>query len=556
MADDHDSDPTVDIIRARKIARYKQLVDLKLKRGRLMDSSIGIGASHLQILIPVIMIASALLVPLISRGNPRYRLPLVLLVTAAAFLGSVDILGKVILSPTGYLEYMAGYQWGGKSLLQTGQPIGIVLRTDLLGAILLLLINGIGFLVSLYSCSSAHHEVPEGKQTYYYTLLLLMLAGMSGIAIAGDCFNFYVFFEIASISSYTLVSISGRPESLEATFKYILTGALSSILIVFGIGLLFNATGTLNMYYASQQIAKIVSSHPESALFPYRYLIYASLGLFIMGFSIKAAFFPSHAWLADAHPAAPSSISALLSGLVVKTTGIFLLIRFLFTVFGIHKGYLGEVFSVLFLIISIITIISGSLFAIVQTQLKRMLAYSTIAQMGYILFGVALITPYGLAGSILHIVNHAIVKSLMFLCAGIILHKTGIRDITDMGRLGYRMPATMACFTIGACSLVGVPPLCGFMSKWVLATSAIQAGMPYLVIILLISSLLNAVYYFRVVAISYFGNPKIEIDTVDEAPKTMLVPVCILAVLVIILGVLVKYPYHAAALPAARLLLR
>ncbi|MEW6381847.1 MAG: proton-conducting transporter membrane subunit [bacterium] len=521
-----------------------------------MDSAIGIGASHLQILVPVILIASALVIPIISRLNPKYREPLVLLVTVAGFTASLAILTKVLASPTGYIEYLTGYHWGGKSQLQTGQPIGIALRTDLFGAILLILINGIGFLASLYSCRYIHHEVPKEKHTYYYTLLLLMLAGMSGIAITGDCFNFYVFFEIASISSYTLVSISGRPESLEATFKYILTGALSSILIVFAIGLLFNATGTLNMNYASQQIAKIVGSHPGSPLSPYRYLVYASLGLFIMGFSIKAAFFPSHAWLADAHPAAPASISALLSGLIVKTTGVFLLIRFVFTVFGIHKGYYGEIISPLFLIISSITILSGSLFAIVQTQLKRMLAYSTIAQMGYILFGIALITPYGLAGSILHIVNHAIVKSLMFLCSGIILYKTGIRNITDMGKLGYRMPATMACFTIGACSLVGIPPMCGFMSKWVLATATIQAGMPWLLIVLLVSSLLNAVYYFRVVAISYFGNPKIEIETVDEASKTMLIPVCILAVLVIILGVLVKYPYHGAALPAARLLLR
>jgi len=523
-------------------------------------SAIGIGASHLQVLIPVILIASALLIPIISKVNRKCREPLVLLVTALSCVASLVIFQKVLASPTGYIEYVVGSAWSGKMLLQTGQPIGIVLRTDLLGAILLLLINSIGFLVCIYSLQSIHHEVPEEKHTYYYTLMLLMLAGMCGIVITGDCFNFYVFFEIASISSYTMVSISGKPESLEATFKYILTGAFSSILIIFAIGLLFNATGTLNMNYAGQQIVKIISSPPESALYPYRYLIYASLGLFIMGFSVKAAFFPSHAWLADAHPAAPASISAILSGLIVKTTGIFLLIRFIFTVFGIHRGYYGEIFSPLFLIISSITILSGSLFAIVQTQLKRMLAYSTITQMGYILFGIALITQNGLAGSILHMINHAIVKSMLFLCSGIIIYKTGIKDITDMGRLGYRMPVTMACFTLGACSMVGVPPLCGFMSKWVLATASYQAGMPYLLIILLISSLLNAVYYFRVVAIAYFGNPTMmvpgEVEEIDEAPATMLVPVCTLALLIITLGVLVKFPYHFAALPAARMLLR
>lgn len=521
-----------------------------------MDLVFGIGASHLQVFIPLILLIVALMIPLIDKIDKRYRDPLVVLTTLMSGIFAVIVFLKVLSSPTHYIEYLVGYAWGGQKLLHSGQPIGIALRTDLLGAILLLLINAIGFLAVVYSLQYIQHDVPEEKHTYYYTLLLLMLAGMSGIAITGDCFNAYVFFEVASISSYALVSINGKAESLEATFKYLLIGALSSVFIVFAIGLLFNATGTLNMQYASQQIAKIIDSTPGSPYYPYRYLIFASLGLFIMGFSVKAAFFPGHAWLADAHPVAPASISALLSGLIVKATGVFLLIRFLFSIFGIHKGYYGKILSPLFLIISAITILSGSLFAIVQTQIKRMLAFSTIAQMGYILFGIALVTYNGLAGSILHIINHAIVKSLLFLCSGIIIYKTGIKDITDMGKLGYRMPVTMACFTIGACSMVGVPPLAGFMSKWVLATAAFQAGMPYLVIILLLSSLLNAVYYFRVIAISYFGDPKIEVNKIDEAPKTMLFPVLVLALLVFILGILVKYPYHGVALPSARLLFR
>ena len=521
-----------------------------------MDSVFGIGASHLQVLIPVILLIAALTIPLIAKINTGYREPLVVLATLLSCLFSIAVFWKVLSSPTHYIEYLIGYAWSGLKLLGSGQPIGITLRTDLLGAILLLLINFIGFLATVYSLKYIHHDVPKEKHTYYYTLLLLMLTGMSGIAITGDCFNAYVFFEVASISSYALVAISGKAESLEATFKYLLIGALSSVFIVFAIGLLFNATGTLNMHYASQQIAKIIDSGPTSPLYPYRYLIYASLGLFIMGFSVKAAFFPGHAWLADAHPVAPAPISALLSGLIVKATGVFLLIRFLFSIFGIHKGYYGRILSPFFLIISAVTILSGSLFAIVQTQLKRMLAYSTIAQMGYILFGIALITHSGLAGSILHIINHAIVKSLLFLCSGIIIYKTGIKNITDMGKLGYRMPATMACFAIGACSMVGVPPLAGFMSKWVLATAAFQAGMPYLVIILLLSSLLNAVYYFRVIAVSYFGDPKIEVNKIDEAPRTMLFPVLVLALLVLILGILVKHPYHGAAVPSSRLLFK
>ncbi|MGA1795249.1 MAG: complex I subunit 5 family protein [bacterium] len=512
--------------------------------------------SQLQIFVPICLIFAAVIMPLIARLARRLREPLYLLATTLAAIMSTIIFIKILTSPIGYLEYFVGYGWRGARILNTGQPIGIVLRTDLFGAILLILINGIGLLASIYSIPYIEHGVPKSRHTYYYTLFLLMLGGMSGIAITGDIFNFYVFFEIASISSYALVSITGKAESLEATFKYLLVGALSSIFIVFAIGLLFNATGTLNMQYAAKQVAKIVTSEPESYIYPLRYLIFASLGLFIMGFSVKAALFPGHAWLADAHPVAPSAISALLSGLVIKATGIFPLVRFLFGIFAIHSGYYGRLLRPLFLTIAVITMVGGSFFAIAQTKLKRMLAFSTIAQVGYIMFGIGLITHFGLAGSILHIINHAIVKGLLFLVSGIIIYKTGITEIADMGKLGYKMPLTMTCFAIGACSMVGVPPLSGFMSKWVLANAAYQAGLPFLIFFLLLSSLLNAVYYFRVVAISYFGIPKIDIQKRDDPPALMQIPVVILTFLVVLMGILIKFPFDKAAMPAALLVLK
>jgi multicomponent Na+:H+ antiporter subunit D len=516
-----------------------------------MEPSLAQSGSQLQVLIPICLIFTAVLMPILGRWAKRLREYLYLFATIFAAYMSVIIFLKVFKAPNGYIEYFLGYGWQGARFLKTGQPIGIVLKTDLFGAILLLLINGIGALAAIYSIPYIHHEVPRSKHTYYYTLFLLMLGGMSGIAVTGDIFNFYVFFEIASISSYALVSITGKAESLEATFKYLLVGALSSIFIVFAIGLLFNATGTLNMEYASRQVAKIIMSKPDSFIYPFRYLIFASVGLFIMGFSVKAALFPGHAWLADAHPVAPSSISALLSGLVIKATGIFPLVRFLFGIFAIHSGYYGKLLRPLFLTIAVITMLGGSFFAIAQTKLKRMLAFSTIAQVGYIMFGIGLITNSGVAGSILHIINHAIVKGLLFLISGIIIYKTGITEIADMGKIGYKMPLTMACFAIGACSMVGVPPLSGFMSKWVLANASYEAGLPFLIGFLLLSSLLNAVYYFRVVAISYFGIPKIDIEKKDEPPAMMQLPIIILTFLVVLLGILIKYPYHQAAMPAA-----
>ena len=198
--------------------------------------------------------------------------------------------------------------------------------------------------------------------------------------------------------------------------------------------------------------------------------------------------------------------------------------------------------SPLFLIIAVITIIGGSLFAIAQNDLKRMLAYSTIAQMGYILIGIGLITRAGLEGSILHIFNHALIKALLFLSAGAVIYKTGIRDIRQMSRIGYRMPLTMACFTVGALSIVGVPPLNGFMSKWALANASLQAGLPVLVVVLLFSSLLNAVYYFRVVGIAFFSTSQIghhggEASVRSEVPWEMAVPLVVLALAIIYFGI-------------------
>lgn len=462
--------------------------------------------SHLQVLIPISLISTALILPIIFHWRPKWCSNIALAVVALAFAASWKLFGLIIHSKQGYLEYFLGHSWSGERFLATGQPIGIVIRSDMFGGLLVVLITGIGFLSTLYSQKYILHTIKPGKVGMYYSLLLLLLAGLTGICLTGDCFNFYVFLEVASISSYALVAIPQTGKSLEAAFKYMLIGALGSILIVFGIALLFSATGTLNMAYAAQQISKITNAPPGSTLYQLKFLVYGSLGLFVIGFSVKSAFFPTHAWLADAHPVAPSSISALLSGLVVKATGVFLLIRFLFSIFAVQRGYYGELLSPIFLIVAVITTIGGSLFAIAQTDLKRMLAYSTVAQMGYILLGIGLLSPAGLEGSILHIFNHALIKALLFLSAGAVIYKTGIREIKQMSRIGYRMPLTMSCFTVAALSVVGIPPLNGFMSKWALAEACLNAGLPILVVVLLISSLLNAVYYLRVVGIAFFST--------------------------------------------------
>ncbi|MGA1823296.1 MAG: complex I subunit 5 family protein [bacterium] len=510
----------------------------------------------MQILIPVLLASASLYTYFISKIAPKFQKIINIIVMTIVYFMGYTIFARLYRSPHSVIETFVSGSWQGKYHHGVGlsQPIGIILRSDMLGSIFLIVIISIAFLVIIYSHKYIQKTLSDQRSSFYYCLIFLIIAGMSGIVLAGDYFNFYVFFEISSLSSCALVAINNDIESLEAAFKYDITMAISSILVIFAISLLFNATGTLNMKLASERVATILGASPHDYLYPYRYVIYTSMTLFIVGFSIKTAIIPTHAWLADAHPVAPAPISALLSGLLVKTTGIYPLIRFLFGIFRIHSISYRNLLSDFILFIACVTIISGSLFAIAQKKLKRMLAFSTVAQMGYILLGIGIITKAGLAGAILHVINHAVVKTLLFLCAGAIIYKTGITQIEDMGLLGYRMPITMICFSVGACSMVGIPPLVGFMSKWALARAAFESNMWFLVIILLISSLLNAIYYFRVLYISWFGGKPTNVEREDPSLE-MIAPIFILALLVIFLGVKIKIPYQKMAWEAANFIM-
>lgn len=507
--------------------------------------------THLQVLIPVSLIVSAFFMPLFYRWSRKWCEPVAIGVSFLCFIFSWIILLKVLQSPTGAIEYFPGYSWSGARHLPTGEPIGIVMHTDIYGAFMLLQVTALGFLATLYSLKYIPHTIPEEKIGLYYTLLLLFIAGMSGLSLTGDYFNFYIFLEVSGISSYALVAIASDKKAIEAALKYAIIGTMGSIFLLFAIALLYASTGSLNMAYGSQQIGKIFASDAPEYLIKYRYHIYAALGFLIAGFSIKSAFFPVHAWLADAHPAAPSSISALLSGIFVKVSGLFYLIRFLFTIFGVHKGYYGFFLPPFFIAVMVLTALGGSIFAVAQTDLKRMLAFSTVSQMGYILAGIALLSKEGLTGSILHIFNHALMKGLLFFCAGSIIYKTGIRKISDLRGIGYKMPVTMGCFTIGALAIMGIPPLCGFMSKWYLLTASAKAGYPVLIVVLLTSSLLAAIYYLRVVGIAFFVPPPTHSETgelqrvhpkVEESPISMLIPIICLSLAVIFMGIFVRVP--------------
>jgi len=336
-------------------------------------------------------------------------------------------------------------------------PFGICMVLDGLTVLMLLVVNLIGCLSLIYSIGYIkRYTAPQ----LYYTLFSLLLAGLNGVVISGDLFNLFVFLEITSIASYALVAFGTEAEELEAAFKYLVLGSVASTIILLGIGILLGNVSTLNMADISRSINLSTSGN----------LISYALALFTMGFGLKIALVPFHAWLPDAHPAAPAPMSAMLSGVVIKTIGVYALIRLVFNVIGFKP-----VVSLIFIWLGIISMSIGVLLAIGQWDFKRLLAYHSISQIGYVIFAIGLGTPLGISGGLLHLFNHSLFKSLLFLNAGSVEYATGTRDLGKLGGLTKEMPVTSNTCLVASLSIAGIPPLCGFWSKLIIIIAAFQA---------------------------------------------------------------------------------
>ena len=358
------------------------------------------------------------------------------------------------------------------------------LRMDGLGTFLGLVATGLGLAVALYSFA---HMRAERDRSTYSALLLLLVAGIVGIALAGDLFNLYVFFELMAISSFGLVAFyREREEAIEAGMKYIIMSATGSAVALLGIGLLYLGAGTLSL------------ADLRRATVP-RDLALLSVGLLVTGFGVKAAIVPMHTWLPDAHAAAPSGISTMLSGIVIQS-GLLAIVRAL-TVFGVGPSSKLS-YGLLLAFLAVLTMTVGNLIAMQQRDIKRLLAYSSIAQMGYILLGFGIGMEYGIAiamtGAMFHILNHALMKGGAFLAAGVLQHEFGTRDLNELRGAGRRIPAVGLTFAVFALGLVGVPPTAGFLSKLFIATGSAQAGGTlgvFFVLALITNSLLSLAYY-------------------------------------------------------------
>ncbi|HHF97877.1 MAG TPA: NADH/ubiquinone/plastoquinone (complex I), partial [Candidatus Aerophobetes bacterium] len=310
-------------------------------------------------------------------------------------------------------------------------PKGINLVVDGLSLLMLVVINWIAFFVTLYSVSYMKRFTAKAR---FYSLFCLMIAGMNGVVLTGDFFNLFVFLEIASIASYALVAFGVEAEELEAAFKYMVMSSIASVLVLFSIGLLYGLTGSLNM----ADIGSIIQGKKNL-------LLSFSLVLFLAGFGLKAAIIPFHAWLPDAHPSAPAPISAMLSGVLIKALGIYTITRIFFNVYGMTIQL-----TWVFMILGIISMVGGGILALQQKDFKRLLAYSSISQIGYIMLGLGCGNYWGMLGALFHLFNHATFKALLFLNSGAVEYSTGTRKLEEMGGLSKVMPVTGATSTIGS----------------------------------------------------------------------------------------------------------
>ena len=468
----------------------------------------------LQIVLPLIAAPVCLLL--------RRRMLVWAFTTAVAWaaLGIAALLLIRVLD-AGTISYAMG-SWSA--------PWGIEYRIDAVNAFILLLVASIGAVVLVYAPHSAAREIPHDRHYLFYAAYLLCLTGLLGIAITGDAFNLFVFLEISSLSTYALISLGGDRRALTAAYQYLVLGTVGATFILIGVGLLYMATGTLNMADLAVRLGPVLDTRTVLAAFAF-----LSVGL-----CLKLALFPLHMWLPNAYCYAPSMVTAFLAATATKVS-VYVLLRFVFTVFGPRFAFDTVGLHAILLPLSLLAVFAASTVAIFQTNIKRMLAWSSVAQIGYMMLGVGLVSVSGagpdvrfgpgslngLTAGIVHLFNHAVMKGALFLGMGCIALRVGSVNLDDMHGLGRRMPLTMAAFVLGGLSLIGVPLTVGFISKWYLVLAALEKGWWPVAVLVLLGSLLAVVYIWRVVEVAYFRKPPVPAG-VDEAPLLMHIPMWIL----------------------------
>ncbi len=416
-------------------------------------------------------------------------------------------------------------------------PLGIAYSVDGLNAPILLLIAVIAFICTLYALPSVVAEVEPKKRSPFYAAFLLSFAGLMGMVVTADAFNVFVFLEVSSISTYALVAMGSSRDrrALPSSFNYLIMGSIGATFFVIGIGFLYMQTGTLNM----MDMARVLQD-----IGPGDRVVQLAFAFIVIGLGLKLAMFPLHTWLPTAYAYAPSFFTAFLAATATKAA-LYLLLRFTFTVFDPGWHFISTALMVIIAGLGIVGMLAASLQAIFQSDIRRVLAFSSVAQVGYILLGIGMATTLGLAAGYLHILNHAIMKGALFLAVGAFWYRFGITKVSDMRGLGKTMPWTMAGFTVAGLSLIGVPGTVGFVSKLALAQAAAENGWWWAIGVIVLSSVLAIVYVGRMIEQAYFQPvPKINDRYVrrNEAPLTMLIPLWTLALASVAFGIDSHWP--------------
>ncbi|MFA4857671.1 MAG: proton-conducting transporter membrane subunit [Candidatus Margulisiibacteriota bacterium] len=488
-----------------------------------------------------ILIAALVLIPVFSAFAV-----LLLARWARWFLDAAAIITILLLLGLISGFYIAGAATAGQVYCLGNGILGINLILDGLSSLLLLTVAIIALAIVVYSFAYINKFTAKGK---YYALLLLMLAGMNGIILSGDLFNLYIFIELLALASYALVAFGCEKEELEAALKYMLLGSLASLLILLGVVLVYTFAGTLNLPQLSQLLHSTLPTPASGAAALPNYIlpgIPLALALFLAGFGIKAALVPFHTWLPDAHPSAPAPISAALSGLAIKAAGAYAITRIVFSVFGLTPQV-----SQILITLGVISMVVGVLLALAQWDFKRLLAWHSISQMGYILLGIGLGTPLGILGGIFHLINHSVFKSLLFLNAGAVEYATGTRDLKKLGGLSKKMPVTAATSLVASLSISGIPPFNGFWSKLLIIFAAVFAGQYLYAALAAVVSILTLASFAKIQKYVFFGSAGVEsaavgstsagstpdLQQIKEVPAPMQVAMVFLAVLCVLCGI-------------------
>ena len=472
---------------------------------------------HFPVYILMLLLIFAVIIPLQRKPyGRRFQILMVSVLGITWIMALLELLKVLWDAPYSYTfgSYPAG--------------IGIEFLVDEFSALMTLVVLTLSILIIIYSLKDLEHEIESSRMYSYYTLVFLLIFSMIGMIFTNDMFNLYVFMEILSITSVAIIAIKKKKDTLMASMKYLMMGAIGSVTVLMGIALIYMVTGQLNMSAINEEISAVWRLYPRNILL--------AMGFMITGFSIKAAIFPLHNWLPDAHSTAPTPSSALLSGLVVKAY-IFSIAKIMYRVVG--KNISVDIGIADYLIIfAVLSMMMGSVFALTQRDIKRRLAYSSVSQIGYIFLGLALASEMGFSAALFHVVSHAFMKSALFLSAGSIIYLTGKRDVKNLDGIGYEMPITMTVFSIGVLGMIGIPGTSGFMSKWYLGLAVLDAGHPELLIVLLLSSFLNALYYLPIIVSAFLrerpGRP-LEMHR-DGIPGTMKVSMVLVAVGSLVIG--------------------